>query len=294
MAEDIIKELRVCKDPDCKKEYTAEIINCMGVRILKGMGYCPDHARKMYEIAEIKDREKTAGEIVSKRRFWREVKSGIPSKFMYEDLSTFNAYRADCMGLKKAFDRCVEYVENWPFPDKEGNPYRYWLGYPSVLFYSKDSWGIGKSHLACAVAHGILNRWMGQPMACPVKFVSEYDIFSRIQKTYNYNQEESHILPSEADIINDLTAVPLLIIDDIGKRQPKDLRFVQRIYFSIIDGRYKSQRPVVLTANLNAGELKTYLGRGNEDEATYDRIFEMIGGKVIHMEGPSYRRENKV
>lgn len=292
MAEEYLKELMVCKNPDCKKEFTAEILALMGARIVRGMGFCPEHAKAMFEEETRREEEKTLGEIATKRRFWREEKSGVPFAFQDKELSLFDVKRAKCKGLDKALKRCSQYVEEWPWPDAEGKPWFYERGYPSLLLYSQESWGIGKTHLACAIAHGILNNWKGQPMACPVRFVAEYDLFSRIQGTYNYNPEERHILPSETDIINEMVGVPLLIIDDIGKRQPRDLRFVQRIFFSIIDGRYKLQRPVVLTANLNPEQLKVYLGGGNGiDEAVYDRIFEMVGGKVIHMEGDSYRRE---
>jgi len=128
-------------------------------------------------------------------------------------------------------------------------------------------------------------------MACPVKFVSEYDLFYRIQASYDYNAEEKRMLPSEADIIKEMIIPSLLIIDDVGKRRVQDSRFVQRVYFAIIDGRYKSEKPMVITANLDPEKLKGYLGGRIGDEATFDRVWEMVGGKVIHVEGSSYRRE---
>ena len=64
---------------------------------------------------------------------------------------------------------------------------------------------------------------------------------------------------------------------------------MQRVLFSIIDGRYKAMRPMVVTANLSPEGLKLYLGGGG-DEASFDRLWEMVKGKFIKIEGESYRR----
>jgi len=290
MTQQPITELRLCKNPDCQREYQAEIINCMGVQIIRGDGYCQECAKKIYEADVAREETARLAKIASKRREWREVKSGIPSKFMLAEFGSFDEKRNGCTGLVNAKKRCLEFAEKWPFPDKDGKPWRYEKGYPSLLLYSESSWGIGKTHLACAIAHKVLNRWDGQPMACPVKFISEYELFSRIQASYNYNLEEQKYLPGEADIIREMVSAWLLIIDDVGKRRVQDPRFVQRIYFSIIDGRYKAERPIVITANLNPDKLKTYFGGGIGEEATFDRLFEMVRGCVIHIEGESYRR----
>jgi len=168
-----------------------------------------------------------------------------------------------------------------------------------MVMFSEASWGVGKTHLAGAIAHRILDRWQGDPFMCPVLFVSEPDILLQITATYNFNLEEKQTRESESDIINRLIAVPLLIIDDVGKRKVSDLRFVQRIHFSIIDGRYKKLKPIVLTANLDSEGLGRYLGGINPaeartdgvDEATLDRLIEMCGGQFDKMDGKSYRRK---
>ena len=49
MTQDIITELKVCKNPDCKKEYEAHILNLLGARIVRGGGNCPDCAKKILE-----------------------------------------------------------------------------------------------------------------------------------------------------------------------------------------------------------------------------------------------------
>ena len=277
MNPDIIKELRVCHNSGCKKEYEAEIITVLGVRILRGAGYCQDCARKLYEEELAKEEAARKLGIATGRREWRE-KCGIPHKFMTEQFGTFDKSRQT-----DKYKLCLKYADSYPLMDSRG--------YLSLILYSEESWGIGKTHLVCSIAHHILNRWDGENIGCPVLFISEPDLYLRIQATYNYSQEEKYYRESETDIINQLTRVPLLIMDDVGKRRTHDARFVQRVMFSVIDGRYKNMRPVVLTANLSPQKLAVYLGGGQGDEASFDRLLEMASNQFIRMEGESYRRK---
>lgn len=293
MKPNIVTEPRVCRNPECKKEYQAEIICLMGVRLLRGEGYCSDCAKKELESQEAKELAVKQATITSQRRQWRDT-CGIPRKFMLQEFKGFDTQREGCSGLTKAYEKCLNYANKFPLDQS-------YLGYPSLLLVSDSSWGIGKTHLACSIAHNILNRWNGEGInwevwngelfksSCPVRFISEPDLFLQIQATYNYSPEEKPYRDSETDIINKLVSVRLLLIDDVGKRRVQDPRFVQRVLFSIIDGRYKAMRPMVVTANLSPEGLKLYLGGGG-DEASFDRLWEMVKGKFIKIEGESYRR----
>ncbi|MDD5475472.1 MAG: ATP-binding protein [Syntrophales bacterium] len=255
-----------------------------------GGGLCPncqqakaEERRKLEEAARI-------AEFAGVRRKAR-LACGIEAKYQDQDFSTF---KTDGLAedIQRAYKRAWEYAEG--FPIEEGGK-----GYQSLVLFSANSWGVGKTHLAGAIAHRVLDRWTGEPPSCPVRFISEPELLLRITATYNYSPEEKPYRECESDIINSLIAVPLLIIDDVGKRKAQDLRFVQRIHFSIIDGRYKRMRPVVLTANLDSEGLGRYLGGVNPsgaqdfhgaDEATLDRLIEMCRGRFNQIEGKSYRR----
>jgi len=285
MTENITKESRICKNLDCKKQFEAEVIELLGAKLLRGDGYCQECAKKMFEEEEAHRIVVEKADIDKKRRHWRE-NCGIPPKFINEDFSTFEKKRQP-----EAFKWCWEYAEKYPLPDHEGQPYFYERGYPSLLLFSNNSWGVGKTHLACAICNRILDRWDGQPMACPVKLLSEPELFMRIQATYNYSFEEKQLRESESDILNGLIAAKMLVLDDVGKRRVLDPRFVQRILFTIVDGRYKAERPMVITANLNPAKLKAYLSGGVGDNAIYNRLIEMCKGKSLQIDGESYRRE---
>ena len=237
---------------------------------------CPDCQKKYAEDEAAKEEAARKLVIAAKRKEWRE-NCGIPHKFMTEQFDTFDKSRQP-----DKYELCLKYAESYPLIDSRG--------YPSLVLYSEQSWGVGKTHLVCSIAHHILNRWDGEDIGRPVLFISEPDLYLRIQATYNYSPEERYYRESETDIINQLTRVPLLIMDDVGKRRTHDPRFVQRVMFAVIDGRYKDMRPMVMTANLSPQKLAVYLGGGQGDEASFDRLMEMVGGEFIRMEGESFRR----
>jgi len=263
--------------PVCGKENIEFKIWKLGDGSIKRLKYCPDCiavGRKQIEQQEESARKLA---VAAKRRELRE-NCGIPYKFMNEQFETFEQPRQ-----QKAYFKCYEYADGFPLTNSRG--------YNSLVLFSANSWGTGKTHLACSIAHHILNRWDGENVPCPVYYTSEYDIFATIQETFNYSFEEKRYRESETDIIRRLTYAPLLIIDDMGKEKRSDPKFVQRTLFKIIDGRYNESRPIVITANLSPAQLKNYLGAGGGDEASFERLWEMTGGEFFNMEGDSYRRK---
>jgi hypothetical protein len=261
---------------------------------------CPDCVAKGHELAEAV----FLSECAAIRLKWRQS-SGIPPKFQNQDFNTFKLEK--CGNTAKIAKVCQDYANGYPVS------YRDYIkaqrkAYPSLVLFSAedrsgkyDLAGVGKTHLACSIGHRLLDRWQGEEMyqdgagkwLCrktnPVLFVSEYEIYRKIQNTWTYSQEEKQKLDSELDIINQLIYRDLLILDDIGKEPRKDMDFVQRILFAIIDGRYKAMRPIVLTSNKDSDNLAAYLG-----QPSFDRIFEMTGGTLWQVEGKSYRQKEQV
>ena len=241
------------------------------LKILIGNGYCPNCVPCI--IAEMEAREKAAKELEIKTlRSNCIASSGIPPKFLDENFKTFDKGWQD-----KALAFCKQYAESFPLDKRPVD---------SLYLWSQNSWGVGKTHLSCAIALRIFERWTGEDRGCPrICFVSEPDLFRQIQATYSFTREEEQTRDSEDDIIRRLTCCGLLILDDVGKERRSDLRFIQRTLFGLIDGRYKLKLPMVLTANVNADGLKKHL-----EDASFDRFFEMTEGKSACMDGESYRR----
>lgn len=260
----------------CGEEFDSRTFIVMGIRMNFDQGFCP--ACRDKKAAEYQAREEVArlAANAKKRHEWR-YGCGIAMKFMKEAFATFDSERQP-----RAYKKCVDYAHGFPLERTQG--------YPSLLLFSPGVWGVGKTHLVCSIAHCILDRWDGEEIGCPVLFITEPDLFRRIQATYNIRVEERAWHETEDDVFNHVTNAPLLILDDIGKEERADPRFVQRVLFAIIDGRYRLELPMVLTTNLAPEKLSAHLGGERGNEASYGRIVEMCKGKFIKMDGEDYRR----
>ena len=268
--------------PECGRKDIEVSVYRLSDGTIKKYIKCPDCIAKHDAEREAKEKTERSADMPKRRRIAR-MGTGIPPRFMAKDFSNFDKGRSK--EIDAAFDMCYQYAEEYPIGKSAE-------GYRSLYIYSEKSWGVGKTHLSCAIAHRILNRWQDVDTACPrVRWVSEPHLFSKIEASFNYTWEDKQTMPNKEDIINDLIHADLLILDDVGKEKRQDPRFVQRTLFAIINGRYDRDYPIVFTANLKPTLLKAHLGTGGMDEASYDRLLEMCHGKSIPIDGDSYRRE---
>ena len=275
----------------CKEEYEPEYLECMGVRILLGQGYCPPCTQVVYAEQEAKEKAMYDARIEA-IRYDCIGKSGIPPRFLTESFLSFDKGWQD-----NALASCQQYADSFPVDERP-------LDYPSLYLWAAGNAmnpsgnGTGKSHLSCAIALRIFERWNGEPLnqwtgdigSCPrIYFVSEPDLLRQIQATYSFTKEEQQARDSEDDIIRRLISCDLLILDDVGKEPRRDMHFVRRILFGIISGRYDKKLPMIITANLNQTQLKSHLDEP-PTEASFGRFWELIKGMSVNMDGESYRK----
>lgn len=240
-------------------------------------GLCSNCQEKRIKEIDQQEKAKIQDEKVGMREKWRR-NCGIPLKYQYKGFQHFE------QGWQpKAYLQIHDYACNFPIINPKG--------YKSLVLFSTQSWGTGKTHLACSVAHHILSRWDGETSSCPVRFVSEPMLFKSIRDTYDFTPLQKQTQDNEIQIINKLINVPLLIIDDLGKEDVADLRFVQRTLFAIFDGRYNAELPVLITANLDDAGLRAHMGGSSGNEAAFNRLIEMCKGEFIRMDGKSYREK---
>lgn len=85
--------------------------------------------------------------------------------------------------------------------------------------------------------------------------------------------------------IGQLCRYPFLIIDDFGME--RDTSYGLEQLYNVIDSRYRSRKPLIVTTNLTLQELQN-----PEDTAhsrIYDHVLEMC--VPIHFSGESYQKE---
>ena len=134
------------------------------------------------------------------------------------------------------------YVEHWE-DMKAGN-----IGY--LLW---GSVGTGKSYLAGCIANALLEQDV------PVLMTNFPTILNRMTGLFGSDR---------ADFLADLNAYDLLILDDLGAERGTEYALEQ--VFAVIDARYRSRKPLIVTTNLTLDALK------HPDDLAHARIYDRI------------------
>lgn len=152
-----------------------------------------------------------------------------------------------------------KYVENFTDFKKEGKGL--------VLF---GPVGTGKSYYAACIANALIDAGY---TALMTNFST---VINKLQESFEGRQE----------FINGLNKYSILIIDDLGAE--RNTAYMIEQVFNIIDSRYRSGKPMIITTNLTADQLK--YPEDVEHARVYDRILEKC--IPIKVEGVSRRRQN--
>ena len=136
-------------------------------------------------------------------------------------------------------------------------------------YYIDGTQGTGKTHLAYSVARICVGR--GIKTAC----ISS----TALMEAYRNRSRD------DADTTRRLTACKLLVIDDLGKESPT--QYACERLFEIIDSRYNSMRPVIVTSNYSRGEIARKLTEGDVGKSIASRLNEMT--QRIRMDGEDRR-----
>lgn len=85
--------------------------------------------------------------------------------------------------------------------------------------------------------------------------------------------------------LDSLSAFPLLVIDDLGAER-QSAYALEHVY-NVIDTRYKTRLPLIVTTNLSLTEMKN--PKSMDCQRIYDRVLEMC--VPVHFTGGSCRKE---
>lgn len=123
--------------------------------------------------------------------------------------------------------------------------------------------GTGKTHLASAVARLLVDG------GTSVKVTDMLGVLAAIKGTYGGDGTEDGVLSR-------LSRVGCLVLDDLGKESPTDWTLGQ--VFRVVNDRYESMRPVIVTTQYGKGDLIRRLAKNGDEEtavAIVSRLSEM-------------------
>lgn len=153
-----------------------------------------------------------------------------------------------------------KYVDNFPEMKKRGK---------GLLLYGPV--GTGKTHAAACIANELINQ--GRP--CLVTN------FARITNTLQ------GMFDGKQRYLDDFNRLDLLVIDDLAAE--RDTSYMNEMIFNIIDSRYRSGKPLIVTSNLTQAELTA--PTSVDKERIYSRLLEMC--VPVEVKGAD-RREKKL
>ena len=169
---------------------------------------------------------------------------------------SFDNYQVETEGQMRALERARKYAAEF-----DGN-------IASFVFSGRP--GTGKNHLAAAICNELLLRGKS------VMIITVADIMSAMKNTFSDGADTT-----EERLINDLSTVDLLVIDEIGMQT--ESRYEKVIINQIVDRRSSSKRPTGMLTNLPIKEMNALLG-----ERVMDRM--RLGNSLwVNFDWDSYR-----
>ena len=115
--------------------------------------------------------------------------------------------------------------------------------------------GTGKTYIAACIANALIDRG----------YTSLVTNFARLTNTIN------GMYDGKQEYIDGLDRFSLLVIDDLASE--RDTEYMNEIVTNIIDARYRSGKPMIVTTNLTSEELKN--PRDVRKQRIYSRLMEM-------------------
>ena len=171
-------------------------------------------------------------------------------------------------------------MRNWTFANDSGdNPQM-----KHALFYAEHfekmkaenigyllwgSVGTGKSYFAGCIANALMEQEIS------VKMTNFAAVLNDLAATFEGRNE----------YISKLCRYPLLILDDFGMERGTEYGLEQ--VYNVIDSRYRSGKPLIVTTNLSLDELNNPPDTAHK--RIYDRVTEMC--TPVCFSGVNFRRE---
>ena len=149
------------------------------------------------------------------------------------------------------------YAEHWEEMQAENIGYLLWGGV-----------GTGKSYFAGCIANALMEQEI------PVRMTNFALILNDLTASFEGRNE----------YIARLCRAPLLILDDFGMERGTEYGLEQ--VYNVIDSRYRSRRPLIVTTNLSLQDLQH--PQDTAHARIYDRLLEMCA--PIRFSGENFRR----
>ena len=253
----ILKDL---EEMEIVKEESLDVL-CEKHGIFKGIIKTRKNGDKIYSEcpkckaereAEIAERKKQDAERKEAERISKNVQEGN-IEIDYQSL-TFEDYRTETPQQKRALEAVQDLMQGRK---------------KKVVLLGET--GLGKTMLGSLAV-----KYMGG------KIYRQYDIATMIRQSYSFNAKKT-----ELEIVEELSSVPLLVIDEVGKVGNSEA--VRNWFSAIIDKRHTRKLPLMLCGNLHFKQMcknkgcpecfENYFGNDVLSRLSQDTTIVIVKGK---------------
>ncbi|MDO9148302.1 MAG: ATP-binding protein [Hydrogenophaga sp.] len=183
-------------------------------------------------------------------------RAAVPPRFVGR---TFDGFVADTAERQRALEVARGYAGTFAERARKGH---------GLVFSGMP--GTGKSHLAAAVLQSIMPQRVGLYVTC-------MGLIRMVRNTWRRDSAQS-----EADVLELLAGVPLLVVDEVGVQYGTDGE--QTVLFEVLDQRYQDMMPTILITNQDKDGFKGFVG-----ERVFDRLTET--SRWVAFDWESYRTQ---
>lgn len=127
-------------------------------------------------------------------------------------------------------------------------------------YFHSTTTGTGKTDTACAIAVEYIIEQLkedlreGRKITQLVKFIHVPSFLDDLKR--GFDDEEA--AQKAAELIDTLTHVPLVILDDLGAERPTE--WARERLLTVINERYDNERSMLITSNASLKEIEVTLG----------------------------------
>ncbi len=219
----------------------------------------PVKSRKVFCVCQCQREAIEAKEELARKREKKARLDELRRTGFHDDLLQQWTFENDDNSHPKVSTIAKKYVENFEELKKDGK---------GLIFYGGV--GTGKTFIASAIANALYDKDI------PTMVTNFNNISNKLQESFEGKQA----------YMNSLNIFDLLVIDDFGSERKTE--YMQEIIFNVIDSRYRSGKPILITTNLDLEAIKN--PATIEEKRVMDRILEKCF--PVEVKGGSHRRKN--
>lgn len=191
------------------------------------------------ENERIESEKRQIAEFERKERIKTMRRDGVPKDMHGWTFENDNGYS------KELTDKAKRYADAWEKMKSENMGVMFW-----------GSIGNGKTYAAACIANRLIDNAVSAMVTSIPKLLNDLSGFHTEDKN---------------EYIDSLNRYSLLVIDDLGAERGTEYA-LEKVY-EVIDGRYRSGKPLIVTTNLSMEKLKN--PGSIEYERIYSRVLEM-------------------